>query len=79
MNIIEQIKSDLINNNPDTVIHSINETDLYCMIPEMGYPFEVHITVNSDNTITDRCDNWHHIFESYEAWKEHNLNLNLHT
>ena len=53
---LAKIRTALENNNPDTVFHNQTNNEIFCMIPEMGYPFEVHITVNEDGSITDRCD-----------------------
>lgn len=69
MTTISQIREVLESNNPDTVFHAQTEAHLFCMIPEMGYPFEVAIYLRKDGSILDVSDEFRLVYPDFEAWK----------
>ena len=69
MTTMNEIRAVLESNNPDTVFHSQTEEVLFCMIPEMGYPFEVAIYLHKDGSILDVADEMRMAYPDFEAWK----------
>lgn len=73
MTTISKIIQVLRDNNPAMIFHSSTETQVFCMIPEMGYPFEVKITLLDNGRVRDACDDAATVYPNFDAWEAQNV------